>query len=164
MACGQQVNVHLRSDSIWCGKQKMFCNALVIRMSRFLWSQAETAAKRARISQVLAPENVADSNTKFAERHSLKFRCVCMGVTRILKQFVIQSLDDFDFVLCLCVTLTHAPFTCCFTCLHPLMILHIFLSESVNHVHIDHNARAVPLVSSDHIIDGSFHFSCQAQL
>ena len=43
-------------------------------------------------------------------------------------------------------------------------LLHIFLSEPVNHVHTDHDAHIVPFVSSGHMIDVSFHLSCQAWL
>ena len=54
---------------------------------RFLWLQAETANKNIRISKVRGPENVADANTKLADKRSLEFCRTKMGVTEIPKQF-----------------------------------------------------------------------------
>ena len=48
---------------------------------------AETASKNIRISKVPGPENVADANTKLADKRSLEFCRSKMGVTEIPKQF-----------------------------------------------------------------------------
>ena len=59
---------------------------------RFLWLQAETASKNIRISKVPGPENVADANTKPADKRSLEFCRSKMGVTEIPKQFRVAVL------------------------------------------------------------------------
>ena len=54
---------------------------------RFLWLQAETTNKNVRISNVPGLENVADANTQLADRRSLEFCRLNVGVTEIPKQF-----------------------------------------------------------------------------
>ena len=75
LTCGQHVNIHLRSDST--GAIGVASRRGLQRLRhldvRFLWLQAEVAAKRVRISKVPGPENVADANTKPADRRSLEF-------------------------------------------------------------------------------------------
>ena len=77
---------------------------------RFLWLQAETTAKRVRINKVPGPENVADANTKLADRRSLEFRRMSMGVTQIPQQFreAVQRQVRVRF-LSLCHAHTRAP-------------------------------------------------------
>ena len=58
-----------------------------VNPSQFLWLQAETASKNIRISKVPGPENVADANTKPADKRSLEFCRSKMAVTEIPKQF-----------------------------------------------------------------------------
>ena len=89
LACGQHVNIHLRSDSSGAigaasrrGPQRS--RHLDVRV---LWLQAETANKNIRISKVLGLENVAAANTKPADKRSLEFCRSKMGVTEIPKQF-----------------------------------------------------------------------------
>ena len=64
LACGQHVNIHLRSDS--SGAIGVASRRGLQRLRhldvRFLWLQAETASKNIRISKVPGPENVADAN------------------------------------------------------------------------------------------------------
>ena len=75
LACGQHVNIHLRSDS--SGAIGVASRRGLQRLRhldvRFLWLQAETASKNIRISKVPGPENVADANTKSADKRSLEF-------------------------------------------------------------------------------------------
>ena len=89
LACGQHVNIHLRSDS--SGAIAVASRRGLQRLRhldvRFLWLQAETANKNVRISKVPGPENVADANTKPADKRSLEFCRLKMGVTEIPKQF-----------------------------------------------------------------------------
>ena len=89
LACGQHVNIHLRSDSTGAiGVASRRCLQRFRHLDgRFLRLQAETAAKRVRISKVPGPEKVADANTKPADRSSLEFCRLRVGVTEILKQF-----------------------------------------------------------------------------
>ena len=76
------MNIRLRSDS--SGAIGVASRRGLQRLDvRFLWLQAETASKNIRISKVLGPENVADTNTKPADK---RFRSK-MGVTEIQKQF-----------------------------------------------------------------------------
>ena len=88
LACGQHVNIHLRSDS--SGAIGVASRRGLQRLRhldvRFLWLQAENASKNIRISNVPAPENVADAYTKPAD-HSLEFCRLKMGVTEIPEQF-----------------------------------------------------------------------------
>ena len=90
LACGQHVNIHLRSDS--SGAIGVASRRGLQRLRhldvRFLWLQAETASKNIRISKVPGPENVADANTKPADKRSLAFCRSKMGVTEIPKQFL----------------------------------------------------------------------------
>ena len=67
-------------------KYIQLCSLLVVGVSskrsldvRFLWLQAETAAKRVRNSRVPGPENAADANSKLADRRSrvLSIEHVC---------------------------------------------------------------------------------------
>ena len=46
-----------------------------------------TAGKCVRISKVSGPENVAEANTKLADRRSLEFCRTSVGVMQIPKQF-----------------------------------------------------------------------------
>ena len=89
LACGQQMNIHLRSDS--SGAIGVASRRGLQRLRhldvRFLWLQAETAANRVRISKVPSPENVAGANTKPADTRSLEFCRLNMGATEIPKQF-----------------------------------------------------------------------------
>ena len=89
LACGQHVNIHLRFDS--SGAIGVASRRGLQRLHhldvRFLWLQAETANKNVRISKVSGPENVADANTKPADRGSPEFCRLNMGVTEIPKQF-----------------------------------------------------------------------------
>ena len=89
LACGRHVNIHLRSDS---SGAVGLANRRGLQRSRhldvgFLWLQAETASKNIRISKVPGPENVADANTKPADKRSFEFCRSKMGVTEIPKQF-----------------------------------------------------------------------------
>ena len=85
LACGQHVNIHLRSDS--SGAVGVASRRALQRLRhldvRFLWLQAETANKNIRFG----PENGADANTKPADKRSLEFCRSMMGVTEIPKQF-----------------------------------------------------------------------------
>ena len=89
LACGQHVNIHLRSDG--CGAIGVASRRGLQRLRhldvRFLWLQAETASKNIRISKVPGPENMADANTKPADKRSLEFCRSMMGVAEIPKQF-----------------------------------------------------------------------------
>ena len=85
LACGQHVNIHLRSDR--SGAIGVASRRGLQRLRHLLWLQAETASKNVRISKVLGPENVADANTKPADKRSLEFCRSKMGVTEIPKQF-----------------------------------------------------------------------------
>ena len=89
LACGQHVNIHLRSES--SGAIGVASRRGLQRLRRldvrFLWLQAETASKNIRISKVLFSENVADADTKPADKRSLEFCRSKMGVTEIPKQF-----------------------------------------------------------------------------
>ena len=89
LACGQHVNLHLRSDSTDAiGVASRKCVQRLRHLDvRCLLLQAETAAKRVRISKVPGPENVADANTKPADKRSLEFYRLSMGVTQIPKKF-----------------------------------------------------------------------------
>ena len=82
------MNIHLRSDST--GAIGVASRRGLQRLRhldvRFLWLQAEVAAKRVRISKVPGPENVADANTKPADRRSLEFCRMSMGVSQIPSQ------------------------------------------------------------------------------
>ena len=89
LACGQHMNIHLRSDcsgAIGVASRRGLKRLRHLDV-RFLWLQAEVAAKRVRISKVPGPENVADANTHPAETRSLEFCRSKMGVTEIPKQF-----------------------------------------------------------------------------
>ena len=83
LACGQHVSIQLREDS--SGAIGVASRRGLQRLRhldvRFLWLQQETANKRVRISKVPGPENVADANTKPADRRSLEFYRQSMGVT-----------------------------------------------------------------------------------
>ena len=89
LACGQHVNSNLRSDSP--GATGVASRRGLQRLRhldvRFLWLQAETANNNVRISKVPGPENVADADTKPADRRSLEFCRSKMGVKEIPKQF-----------------------------------------------------------------------------
>ena len=89
LACVQHVNIHLHSDS--SGSIGVASRRGVQRLRhldvRFLWLQAETASKDIRINKVPGPENVADANTKSADKRSLEFCQSKMGGTEIPKQF-----------------------------------------------------------------------------
>ena len=89
LACGQHVNLHLRSDSTDAiGVASKKCLQRLRHLDvRCLWLQAETAAKRVRISKRSGPRNVADAITRLADRRSLELRRMSMGVTQIPKQF-----------------------------------------------------------------------------
>ena len=83
------VNIHVRSDSsgvIGVASRRGLQRLRHLDV-RFLWLQAETANKNVRISKVPGPENVADANTKPADKRSLEFCRLNMGVTEIPKQF-----------------------------------------------------------------------------
>ena len=89
LACGQRVNIHLRSSSTGAigvasrrGPQRL--RHLDVR---FLWLQAETTVKRARICKVPGPQNVTDVNTRPVDKRSLEFCGLGMGVTQIPRQF-----------------------------------------------------------------------------
>ena len=78
LACGQRVNIHLRSDSsgaIGVANRRGLQRLRHLDV-RFLWLQAETASKNIRISKVLG-----------LEKRSLEFCRSKMGVTEIPKQF-----------------------------------------------------------------------------
>ena len=83
------MNIHLRSDSSGASGEANRRGLERLRHLdvRFLWLQAETASKNIRISKVSGPENVADANTKPADKRSLEFCLSKMGVTEIPKQF-----------------------------------------------------------------------------
>ena len=89
LACGQHVNIHLRSDS--SGAIGVASRRGVQRLRhldvRFLWLQAETANKNIRISKVRGPVNVADANTEPADKRSLEFCRSKIGFIEIPKQF-----------------------------------------------------------------------------
>ena len=89
LACGQSVNIHLLSDST--GAIGVASRRGLQRLRhldvRFLRLQAEIAAKRVRISKVPGTDNVADSNTKTADKRSLQFCRSSMVVLPIPKQF-----------------------------------------------------------------------------
>ena len=87
LACGQHVNIHLCSDSSGAIGVATGLQRLRLLDVRFLWLQAETASKNIRVSKVSGPENVADANTKLADKRSLEFCRSKMGVTEIPKQF-----------------------------------------------------------------------------
>ena len=82
LAYGQHVNIHLRSDSSGAigVASKRGLQRLRHLDLRFLWLQPET-------SKVPRPENVADANTKPADRRSLELCRMKMGVTETPKQF-----------------------------------------------------------------------------
>ena len=83
------MNIHLRSDSsgaIGVASRRGLQRSRHLDV-RFLWLQAETVNKNIRISKVPGPENVADANTKPADKRSLEFCRSKMGVTEIPKQF-----------------------------------------------------------------------------
>ena len=110
LTCGQHVNIHLRSDST--GAIGVASRRGLQRLRhldvRFLWLQAEIAAKRVRISKVPGPENVADANTKPAHRRSLEFCRMSMGVSQIpshLRDTFVWSVQHRMFFSGLCVTL-----------------------------------------------------------
>ena len=89
LACGQHVNIHLRSDrsgAIGVASRRGLQRLRHLDV-RFLWLQAETASKNVRTSKVPGPENVASANTKLADKRSLEFYRLNMGVTEIPKQF-----------------------------------------------------------------------------
>ena len=65
---------------------RMFCSASVYQELLEMLA-AETASKNIRISKVPGPQNVADANTKPADKRSLEFCRSKMGVTEIPKQF-----------------------------------------------------------------------------
>ena len=74
MACGQRVKIHLRCDSsgaIGVASRKGLQRLRHLDV-RFLWLQAETSNKNVRIRKVPSSENVADANTKLADRRSLE--------------------------------------------------------------------------------------------
>ena len=85
--CGQLVSIDLRFDS--SGAIGVASRRGLQRLRhldvRFLWLQQETANKKVRISKVPGPENVADANTKPADRRSLELCRTNMGVTEIPK-------------------------------------------------------------------------------
>ena len=89
MSCGEHVNIHMRFDST--GAIGVASRRGLQRLrnldGRFLWLQAETAAKNVRISKAPGPENVADANTKPADRRALEICPTSMGVTQIQRQF-----------------------------------------------------------------------------
>ena len=87
LACGQHVNIHLRSDGAIGVASRTGLQRFHHVDVRFLWLQAETANKRVPIRKVPGPENVADANTKPADRRSLEFCRMSKGVARIPKQF-----------------------------------------------------------------------------
>ena len=87
-ACGQHVSIDLRSDSsgaIGVASRRGSQRLRHLDM-RFLWLQQETAQKTVRISKVPGPENVADANTKPADKRALEFCRTNMGITEIPKQ------------------------------------------------------------------------------
>ena len=105
LACGQHVNIHLRSDSsgaIRVASRRGLQRSRHVDV-RFLWLQAETASKNIRISKVPGPENVADANTKPADKRALEFCRSKMGVTEIPKRSVMQFCNKFNTIfLSLC--------------------------------------------------------------
>ena len=76
------VNIHLSSDSSGAigVASKRGLQRLRHLDVRFLWLLGETAAKRVRISKVPGPENVADANAKHADKRSLEFCRMSLGV------------------------------------------------------------------------------------
>ena len=72
LSCGQHMNIHLRSDSTGAigVANRGGCNASVIWTCDFCRLQAETAANRVRISSVPVSKNVADANTKPADKQT----------------------------------------------------------------------------------------------
>ena len=54
----------------------------------FLWLQAETASKNIRVSKVPGLENVADANTKPADKRSLEFCRSTMGCNKFITIFL----------------------------------------------------------------------------
>ena len=89
LACGQHVNIHLRSDR--SGATGVASRRGLQRLRhldvRFLWLQAQTGKKNVRISKVPGPENVADANTKPADRRSLEFCRLNMASQRSRNSF-----------------------------------------------------------------------------
>ena len=83
------MNIHLRSDS--SGAIGVASRRGLERLRhldvRYMWLQAETASNNVRIGKVPGPENVADANTKPADKRSLEFFRLNMCVTEIPKQF-----------------------------------------------------------------------------
>ena len=108
-ACGQHVNIHMLSDStVVIGvASKRGLQRLRHLDVRFLWLQAETTAKRVRISKVPGPENVADTNTKPTDQRSLEFCRMSMGVTQTPKPFR-EAVLKFVSVSSLCHAHAHA--------------------------------------------------------
>ena len=89
LACEQHVNTYLRTESsgaIGVASRRGVQRPRQLDV-RILWLQEETASKSVRISKVPGPENVADANTKPADRRSLEFCRLNLGVTEIPKQF-----------------------------------------------------------------------------
>ena len=97
LACGQHVNIHLRSDSSGAtGVASRRCLQRLRHLDvRFLWLQAETASKNIRISKVLAPENVADADTKPADKRSIEFCRSKMASQRSRNSSVMQFCNKF---------------------------------------------------------------------
>ena len=97
MVCGQPVHIHLRSDSnsaIGVASRKGLQRFRHLDV-RFLWLQAEIAANRVATNKVLGQT--------FARVLSYVYG----SYTDPRNSVVIQSRDSFEFVSCLCVTLTH---------------------------------------------------------
>ena len=98
LACGQHVNIHLRSDSFGAigVASRRGLQPLRHLDVRFLWLQAETASKNIRISKVPGPENVADASTKPSHKRSLEFCRSKIGVTeRSRNSSVMQFCNKF---------------------------------------------------------------------
>ena len=109
------MNIHLRSDSSGAvgvasrrGLQRL--RHLDVRLLRL---RAETANKNVRISEVPGPENVADANTKHADRRSLEFCRLNVSVTEIPKQFRDTVLRQVR--LCFPVSVSSLMLTCAVT-------------------------------------------------
>ena len=74
----------------------------------YLWMQAQTSVKRVRICKVPGLQNVADANTKLADRRSHDFTRISMGATHLPKQFRDTVLRQ---VLHSCLSLCHSSRT-----------------------------------------------------
>ena len=146
MACGQHMNIHLRTDSIGAIGVASRRGLQWLRHLdlRFQLLQAESAAKRVRSSRVPGTVNVVDANTRLADRRSLEFCRMNMGVTQIPRDTVQVRLR----LLSLCHAHTRASTNvCCTSCLWELFtVLYVaaatkFCSILMNHVPDSENVR-----------------------